>query len=107
MEALWPRDAEPMMIQPTGPRADDRLGGVRRGFEKAWPRFEAFSVTVNEPVQVRVGQGGAVAVTTTPVRQKVSGGAALDRTALATFAFERRDGRWLLVQNHVSRVPQQ
>jgi hypothetical protein len=37
----------------------------------------------------------------------LSGGAALDRTALATFAFERRDGRWLLVQNHVSRVPQQ
>jgi ketosteroid isomerase-like protein len=64
-------------------------------------------VTGNEPVQVRVGQGGAVAVATTPVRQKVRGGAALDHTALATFAFERRDGRWLLVHNHVSRVPQQ
>jgi len=41
------------------------------------------------------------------VRQKVRGGAALDYTALATFAFERREGRWLLVHNHVSRVPQQ
>ena len=79
---------------------------VRRGFEEAWPRFEAFSVTVNEPVQVRVGQGGAVAAVT-PVRQKVRGGAALDYTALATLAFERREGRWLLVHHHASRVPQQ
>ena len=42
----------------------------------------------------------------TRVRQKVRGGAALDYTALATFAFEPREGRWLLVHNHVSRVPQ-
>ncbi len=58
-------------------------------------------------MQVRVGQGGAVAVEATPVRQKVRGGAALDHTALTTFAFERRDGRWLLVHHHASRVPQQ
>ncbi len=109
MEALWSRDAEPMIIHPTAPQGRAPAVGweaVRRGFEEAWPRFEAFSVTVNEPVQVRVGQGGAVAVAVTPVRQKVRGGAALDYTALATFAFERRDGRWLLVHNRVSRVPQ-
>ncbi len=48
-----------------------------------------------------------MAVAVTPVRQKVRGGAALDYTALATFAFERRDGRWLLVHHHASRAPQQ
>ena len=110
MEAVWSRDAEPMMIHPTGPHARAPAIGweaVRRSFEEAWPRFEVFAVAVHEPVQVRVGQGGAVAVAVTPVRQKVRGGAALDYTALATFAFERRDGRWLLVHNHVSRAPQQ
>ncbi len=109
MEAVWSRDAAPMMIHPVGPQARAPMVGweaVRRGFEEAWPRFEVFAVAVKEPVQVRVGQGGAVAVAVTPVRQKVRGGAALDYTALATFAFERRDGRWLLVHNHVSRVPQ-
>lgn len=80
---------------------------VRRSFEEAWPRSEEFKVTVNESVQVRVGQGGAVVLATTPVRQKVRGGAAMGYTALATFAFERRNGRWLRVRNHVSRVPQQ
>ncbi len=110
MEALWSRDAEPMMIHPAGPHARAPVVGweaVRRSFEEAWPRFEEFRVTVNEPVQVRVGQGGAVAVATTPVRQKVRGGEALDYTALGTFAFERRDGRWLLVHHHASRAPQQ
>ena len=109
MEAVWSRDAGPMVIHPIGPQGRAPVVGweaVRRSFEEAWPRFEEFTVTVNEPMQVRVGQGGAVVVATTPVRQKVRGGAALDYTALATFAFERRDGRWLLVHNHVSRVPQ-
>ena len=109
MEAVWSRDAEPMMIHPVGPQARAPMVGweaVRRGFEEAWPRFEVFAVAVNEPVQVRVGQGGAVAVAVTPVRQKVRGGAALAYTALATFAFERRDGRWLLVHHHASRAPQ-
>jgi ketosteroid isomerase-like protein len=109
MEAVWSRDAEPMMIHPVGPQARALVVGweaVRRSFEEAWPRFEVFAVTVNEPVQVRVGQGGAVAVAVTPVRQKVRGGAALAYTALGTFAFERRDGRWLLVHHHASRAPQ-
>jgi ketosteroid isomerase-like protein len=109
MEAVWSRDAEPMMIHPVGPHARAAVVGweaVRRSFEEAWPRFEVFSVAVNEPMQVRVGQGGAVVVATTPVRSKMRGGEALDYTALASFAFERRDGRWLLVHNHVSRVPQ-
>ena len=109
METLWSRDAEPIMIHPAGPQARAPVVGweaVRRSFEEAWPRFEEFKVTVDEPVQVRVGQGGAMVVVTTPVQQKVRGGEALDYTALATFAFERRDGRWLLVHNHVSRVPQ-
>jgi hypothetical protein len=76
------------------------------GWEAVRRGFEVFSVTVNEPVQVPVGQGGAVAVEATPVRQKVPGGAALDCTALATFASGRREGRWPLVHNHVSRAPQ-
>ena len=109
MEAVWSRDAEPIMIHPTGPQGRAPVVGweaVRRSFEEAWTRFEVFAVTVNEPVQVRVGQVGAVAVAVTPVRQKVRGGAALDYTALATFAFERRGGRWLLVHHHASRAPQ-
>jgi hypothetical protein len=77
------------------------------GWEAVRRGFEVFSVTVNEPVQVPVGQGGAVAVEATPVRQTVRGDEAMDSTVLGTFAFERREGRWLLVHHHASRVPQQ
>jgi hypothetical protein len=65
------------MIHPTGPHARAPVVGwesVRRSFEEAWPRFEEFSVTVNEPLQVRVGQGGAVVVAVTPVRKQLRGG---------------------------------
>jgi ketosteroid isomerase-like protein len=97
------------MIHPVGPHARAPVVGweaVRRSFEEAWPRFEEFSVTVDEPMQVRVGERGAVVVAVTPVRTKMRGGETLNYTALATSAFERRDGRWLLVVRHASRVPQ-
>ena len=109
MEALWSRDAEPMMIHPTGPQARAPVVGweaVRRSFEEAWPRFEVFSVTVNEPVQVRVGQGGAVAWPPRLCGRRCAAARRWTTPRCATFAFERRDGRWLLVHNHVSRVPQ-
>jgi ketosteroid isomerase-like protein len=79
---------------------------IRRSFEEAWPRFEEFSVAAGGPMQVRVGQGGALVVAVTPVRQKLRGGDATEYTVLGTSVFERRDGRWLLVHHHAPRVPQ-
>jgi hypothetical protein len=46
-----------------------------------------------------------VVVAVTPVRKQLRGGEALDYTVLGTFAFERRDGRRLIVHHHASRVP--
>jgi ketosteroid isomerase-like protein len=109
MEAVWSRESDPIMIHPAGPHALASVVGweaIRRSFEEAWPRFEEFSVTVREPLQVRVGQGGALVVAVTPTRQKLRGGDAMDFTVLGTSVFERRDGRWLLVHHHASRAPQ-
>ena len=60
MEALWSRDAEPMMIHPTGPQARAPVVGweaVRRSFEEAWPRFEVFAVASADAVNA---QGSSV-----------------------------------------------
>ena len=51
--------------------------------------------------------GGALEVAITPERQKLRGGDATDNTVLGTCVFERRDGRWLLVHHHATRVPRQ
>jgi uncharacterized protein (TIGR02246 family) len=108
MEALWAPDANTVMIHPSGPYARAPAVGVevvRRSFAEAWPNFAEWSVAVND-VRVRVGQGSAVVLATTPVHVKMRGGdAAHDYTALATIVYEKRDGRWLIVHQHVSQPP--
>jgi ketosteroid isomerase-like protein len=109
MEALWARDASPIMIHPSGPHARAPVVGweaVRRSFAEAWPQFTEFTVTVNEPSEVRVAQRAAVLVAVTPVHIRTRGGETIRYTALATFGYERQDGRWLIVVHHASRVPQ-
>ena len=55
---------------------------------------------------MRVGQGWAVVLATTPVHVKPRGSdTASGFTALATIVYERRDGRWLIVHEHVSQPP--
>jgi uncharacterized protein (TIGR02246 family) len=108
MEALWAEDANPVMIHPSGPYARSPAIGmeaVRRSFAEAWPHFAEWSVKVND-MQVRVGQGWAVVLATTPVHVKMQGSdAAHDYTALATILYERRGDRWLIVHQHVSQPP--
>ena len=83
MEALWAPDANVIMIYP--------------GAE--------WSVAVND-VPVRVSQGQAVVLATTPVHVKMrSSESASDFLALVTILYERRDGRWLIVHQHVSQSP--
>jgi uncharacterized protein (TIGR02246 family) len=107
MEAVWSRDADPVLIAPASRSPVVGWEAVRRRFEEAWRQFAEFSVTVSEPMQVRVGREGALVVAVTPVRTKVrgGGGGAVSYTALGTTVFERRDGRWLVVHHHASQVP--
>src|SRR3954465_14894340 len=59
MEPLWARDADPVMIHPSGPFARSPAVGweaVRRSFAEAWPRFADWSVRVDN-MRVRIGQG--------------------------------------------------
>ena len=108
MEALWAPDPEVVMIHPSGPFARAPAVGpeaVRRSFAEAWPRFAEWSVRV-DGMRVRVGQGWAAVLATTPVHVRMqSEDAAHDYTALTTILYERRDGHWLIVHQHVSQPP--
>ena len=108
MEALWAPDANVIMIHPSGPHARAPAVGpeaVRQSFAGTWPNFAEWSVAVND-VRVQVSQGWAVVLATTPVHVKMrNSDTASDFLALATIVYERRDGRWLIVHQHVSQPP--
>jgi hypothetical protein len=82
METLWAQDANPIMIHPSGPYARSPAIGweaVRRSFAEAWPRFVEWSIKVDD-MRVRVGQGWAVVLATTPVHVRMQGSDAAHRT---------------------------
>ena len=86
-------------------RTRDRAEAVRQSFAQAWPNYAEWSVVVND-VRVRVSQGQAVVLATTPVHVKMrNSDTASDFIALATIVYERRDGRWLIIHQHVSQLP--
>ena len=108
LKALWAPDANVIMIHPGGPTARAPAIGpeaMRQSFAQAWPNYAEWSVAVND-VRVRVSQGQAVVLATTPVHVKMrNSDTASDFLALATIVYERRDGRWLIVHQHVSQPP--
>ena len=108
MEALWAPDANVTMIHPGGPTARAPAIGpeaVRQSWVRPWSNYAEWSVTVND-VRMRVGQGWAVVLATTPVHQKLRDSDTVnDFLALATIVYERRDGRWLIIHQHVSQPP--
>ena len=104
MEALWSREADTLLIAPGGRSPVVGWGAVRPSLKVIFARFTELSVSTGDP-QVRVGRDAALVVAVTPVRGRTPGGE-VSYTALGTTAFERRDGRWLVVHHHASQVPQ-
>jgi uncharacterized protein (TIGR02246 family) len=106
LEAVWAPDANVIMIHPGGPTARAPAVGPE-AVRESWrhlANYAEWSVTVNE-VRMRVGQGRAVVLATTPVHQKMRDNTVNDFLALATIVYEQRDGRWLIVHQHVSQPP--
>jgi ketosteroid isomerase-like protein len=108
MDALWAPDANVIMIHPGGPTARAPAVGpesVRQSWMRPWANLAEWSVTVND-LRVRVGQGWAVVLATTPVHAKMRDSDTVnDFLALATIVYEQREGRWLIVHQHVSQPP--
>jgi ketosteroid isomerase-like protein len=88
--------------------ADETLR--RKGTDKA-PQIALQPVTSVRraffiDVRVRVGQGRAVVLATTSVHAKMRDSNTVnDFLAIATIIYEQRDGRWLMVHQHVSQPP--
>jgi len=105
MEAVWARDSAPLTITPAGTSLAVGWEAVRRSYEEVFGRYAELSVAMAAP-EVRIAPGGALVVGVEAVRGRLATGEAVSFAVFGTNVFERRDGRWLLVHHHGSRVPQ-
>jgi uncharacterized protein (TIGR02246 family) len=104
-EGVWARDSGPLAVLPTSRSAVVGWDAIRKDYEGVFRRYSEFSISMPES-EVRVAPGGALVVGIETVRGKLASGEGANFSLLATNVFERRDGRWLLVHHHASRMPQ-
>lgn len=107
LDPLCSHDDGVMLIPPAGKVPLFGWLAVRKSWaEGTFARYSELSVTMADP-SIRVNGNTAVVVGIETVRGKrTSNGEMNEFSALTTNVFEKRDGRWLMVHHHASRVPQ-
>jgi ketosteroid isomerase-like protein len=107
LDPLWAHDSSVTIIHPSSKAPLVGWEAVRKSWaEGTLARFSELSVSMSEP-DVRLNGNTAVAVGIEVVKGKrADSGAAVEFAALTTNIYEKRDGRWLMVHHHGSRLPQ-
>ena len=107
LDPLWAHDSAVTIIHPSSKQPLIGWEAVRKSWaEGTLARFSELTVSMTDP-SVRVNGNTAVVVGIENVRGKrADNGAAVEFVALTSNTFEKRDGRWLMVHHHASRVPQ-
>lgn len=107
LDPLWAHDDSVSIVHPSSKVPLIGWEAVRKSWvEGTFARFSELSASMTDP-NIRVNGNTAVAVGIEIVRGKrADNGAAVEFTALTTNTYEKRDGHWLMVHHHASRVPQ-
>ncbi len=105
VEAVWAHDGNVTVIHPFSKTPAVGWDAVRKSWEEAISRSIEFSITMDNP-HVSVGNNAAWVVGIENVRAHRKSGQTEEFSSLATNIYEKRDGRWLMVHHHGSRMPQ-
>lgn len=104
IEATWAQDGSVSVIHPASKAPILGWEAVQKSYADHPVRYKDFSVVMENP-QVTVNGNIAWVVGIEKVSAHRTNGDALDISALATNIFEKRNGKWLLVHHHASRMP--
>jgi len=105
-DPLWAHDNDVTIIHPVSKAVLVGWEAVRKSWaEGTLTRYKEISVSMDNP-NITVTNNVALVVGIEKVRGTRVNGDAAEFSALTTNVFEKRDGRWLIVHHHASRMPQ-
>lgn len=106
IDPLWSHDDAVTIIHPISKTVLIGWQAVRKSWaEGTLTRYTEISVTMDDPA-ISVTNNVAQVVGIEKVRGRRPSGEAVDFSAMTTNVYEKRDGRWLMVHHHGSRMPQ-
>ena len=105
MDSLWAHDNGVTIIHPSSKTVLVGWEAVRKSWLEVFARNAELSVTMDNPVASATDKVGWV-VGVEKVHARRLSGEVVDASVLTTNVYEKRDGRWLIVHHHGSRMPQ-
>jgi ketosteroid isomerase-like protein len=105
MDPLWAHDDGVTIIHPRSKTVLVGWDAVRKSWAEGSARNTEESVTMDNPV-VSVTNNIGWVVGVEKVHSRRLSGEVVDSSVLTTNVYEKRDGRWLMVHHHGSRMPQ-
>ncbi len=105
IEATWAHDASVTVMHPSSKTILLGWDAVRKSYADQPARHKDFSVTMENPT-ITVRGKIAWVVGIERVHTVLTNGQTADLSVMATSIYEKRDGVWLMVHHHGSRVPQ-
>jgi len=104
-DPLWAHDEHVTAIHPSSKAVVVGWTAVRKSWaEGTLSRYKEIAVSMENP-SVRVANNVAVVTGIEKVRGVRPNGDAAEFSALTTNVYEKRDGHWLMVHHHASRMP--
>jgi ketosteroid isomerase-like protein len=104
IENTWDHSDGASVIHPSSKNPVIGWQAVQKTYADHPARYQDFKVTMESP-HVTISGNTAWVIGTERVLAHRKNGDLLDIAALTTNIFQKRDGKWLLVHHHASRMP--
>jgi ketosteroid isomerase-like protein len=105
VEPFWANDSEVVLVFPSDKQAAVGWDAVKKSYQAVFDRFSEWKLSPREAPDIQVRSATAVATTKVLIQGTGKTGTPISYTLLFSQVLIQRDGRWLIVAAHGSRIP--
>ncbi len=105
VEPFWAHDSEVVLVFPSDKQAAVGWDAVKKSYQAVFDRFSEWKLSPEQGSNIQVRPGTAVATTKVLIKGTGKTGSAISYTLLFSQVLVQRDGQWLIVSAHGSKVP--
>jgi uncharacterized protein (TIGR02246 family) len=105
VELFWAHDSEVVLVFPSDKQAAVGWDAVKKSYQAVFDRVSEWKLSPKEAPNIQVRPATAIATTKVLVQGMGKTGSSVSYTLLFSQVFVQRDGQWLIVASHGSRVP--
>jgi uncharacterized protein (TIGR02246 family) len=105
VEPFWAHDSAVVLVFPSDNQAAVGWDAVKKSYQAVFDRVSEWKLSPKEAPNIQIRPAAAVATTKVLIQGTGKTGSPVSYTLLFSQVLVQRDGQWLIVASHGSRVP--